>query len=478
MALQKAGVTTIPGTTKPIDPGSLNEYMINNELFTDENDVLFDETAWSIPGRALKLNRTSQFSLTSNEALDEMLCKGFPVIVHVPDHFVLVTEKNGDTFDIIDPGHRGNTTLAQTLAQYGSTWQIRGYIADPLGDISGLDIHVGRNAELLVTDGAGKRTGLDSITGAELQEIPQSVHFVDGLANDETGAPPSGHSHSVLIFQPSPGIFHLSLVGLASGQYILLVNARSQDGGIQPPIRIQGMINTGEVQIFMANVSTTNGGQTTVTQILPPVCNAGGPYTTECNGALTSVKLNGSGSTDPNGSLFTYFWSSDCPAATFDNPASSTPTLSLNSSSGPESCNVTLTVSNTFGLTSSCSTTVTVKDTTSPQIGTVTATPSSLWPPNHKLVPIHVGVSATDNCSPVSCKIISVASNEPTSGLGDGDQSPDWQITGALDVQLRAERSGNGNGRTYTITVQCSDSSGNTATKAVQVRVPHDQGKN
>jgi len=61
--------------------------------------------------------------------------------------------------------------------------------------------------------------------------------------------------------------------------------------------------------------------------------------------------------------------------------------------------------------------------------------------------------------------------------LGDGDQAPDWQITGDLAVNLRAERSGKGTGRIYTITVECNDTSGNTATKTVTVSVPHDSGK-
>lgn len=60
---------------------------------------------------------------------------------------------------------------------------------------------------------------------------------------------------------------------------------------------------------------------------------------------------------------------------------------------------------------------------------------------------------------------------------GGGDTPPDWVITGPLTVDLRAERSGKGSGRVYTITVECSDASGNTATKTVTVTVPHDQGK-
>jgi hypothetical protein len=68
-----------------------------------------------------------------------------------------------------------------------------------------------------------------------------------------------------------------------------------------------------------------------------------------------------------------------------------------------------------------------------------------------------------------SCSIISVSSNEPSS-------SPQWQITGPLTVSLEADRLGTGSGRVYTITVRCTDRSGNAATGTVVVTVPHDQG--
>jgi Galactose oxidase, central domain len=108
-------------------------------------------------------------------------------------------------------------------------------------------------------------------------------------------------------------------------------------------------------------------------------------------------------------------------------------------------------------------------DTTPPTIQSVTANPNSIWPPNKNMVPVTLSVGATDASGVVSRKIISVASNEAGSGQ--------WQVTGDLKLNLQADRNGNGTGRTYTITVQCKDSFGNSSIKAVTVRVPHDQGK-
>jgi hypothetical protein len=124
-----------------------------------------------------------------------------------------------------------------------------------------------------------------------------------------------------------------------------------------------------------------------------------------------------------------------------------------------------------------CMARVTVIDFTPPVISAISARPNVLWPPNHKMAPVTVAVSASDNCdtAPV-CKITSVSSNEPENGRGDGDTAPDWEITGDLILNLRAERSGNGSGRIYTITVICSDTSGNTSLGTATVSVPHDQG--
>jgi hypothetical protein len=89
------------------------------------------------------------------------------------------------------------------------------------------------------------------------------------------------------------------------------------------------------------------------------------------------------------------------------------------------------------------------------------------------MVPVAVSVSASDACGGgVTCRIVSVSSDEPQTGLGGGDVGPDWEITGALTVNLRAERWKKGDGRVYTITVECTDTAGNRSTSFVTVTVP------
>ena len=137
---------------------------------------------------------------------------------------------------------------------------------------------------------------------------------------------------------------------------------------------------------------------------------------------------------------------------------------------------VTVIAKDAYNNTSTSSFNIKVQDTTAPVISSLTASIGSLWPANHKMVAITLSAAAGDAVGVSSLKIISATSSEPDNGLGDGDTAGDIEITGALRLNLRAERSGAGNGRTYTITVEAKDAAGNASTKTVTVSVPKSQG--
>jgi hypothetical protein len=124
----------------------------------------------------------------------------------------------------------------------------------------------------------------------------------------------------------------------------------------------------------------------------------------------------------------------------------------------------------------SCASTVTVGDTTPPRLS-LEVRPAVLGPPNHKMIPITATVVVTDRCDPaVTIELVSISSTEPDDGLGDGDTPFDVQDgqVGTADTtfSLRAERSGGGSGRVYTITYRARDGAGNQSTATAQVTVP------
>lgn len=124
--------------------------------------------------------------------------------------------------------------------------------------------------------------------------------------------------------------------------------------------------------------------------------------------------------------------------------------------------------------------TVTVEDTIPPDL-TLALSPTTLWPPNHKLRTINASITVSDICdaNPV-VRLSSVTSNELDNGIGDGNTVND--IRGAAPgtddrkFKLRAERSGNGTGRVYTATYEAEDASANTASQQDEVRVPKSKG--
>jgi HYR domain-containing protein len=139
---------------------------------------------------------------------------------------------------------------------------------------------------------------------------------------------------------------------------------------------------------------------------------------------------------------------------------------------------VTWTATDAAGNSASATQNVTIVDTTPPVISNACLT-DRLWPPNHEMVLVGTG-SVSDIADPSPLVDISVTSNQPINGTGDGNTDPDWIAStsgGDYDVSLRAERAGNLGQRDYGITVTATDASGNVATATCSASVPHDKGK-
>lgn len=96
----------------------------------------------------------------------------------------------------------------------------------------------------------------------------------------------------------------------------------------------------------------------------------------------------------------------------------------------------------------------------------------------HRMETIQVTPQAFDEGSGIaSITLLSITSNEPEDGEGDGNTAPDIQGaeygTSDFEFELRAERSGKGDGRIYTITYEAVDFAGNRTTASTTVLVEH-----
>jgi hypothetical protein len=201
-----------------------------------------------------------------------------------------------------------------------------------------------------------------------------------------------------------------------------------------------------------------------------PLADAGLDQTLECISPAGAVaRLDGSASSDPENDALRYRW-------TGESVFTPDPVRELTLPLGAHS--FTLVVDDHFSGVHNDQTLVTVQDSVGPTIHTAVPSSATLWPPNGKMHPVSIDVSATDSCSPnVNCRVVAVASNEPNQSRGSSAKNgPDAEISGLLSVALRAERLGsNRNGRIYTMTMRCTDATGNATEKTVTVTVPHDQ---
>lgn len=241
-----------------------------------------------------------------------------------------------------------------------------------------------------------------------------------------------------------------------------------------PPVRLSQDPTSGAAVTLETPVAVTVRGTDAAGNVSQPcsftVVVFDGPPTITCPGAVTLTADTNCKAVLPN--LTTNAVASDnCGAVTV------TQDLPAGAEIGPGTYTVTLTATDSLGQMATCTTKVTVADKTAPVIIGVAPSLDELWPPNQKMVSVSLTVDVADNCDPMPrCEITGVTSSEPV--IGDYDwTTPDWEITGPLTVDLRAERLDTGPGRVYTLTVQCTDAAGNKSTKLAKVTVPHDQGR-
>lgn len=136
------------------------------------------------------------------------------------------------------------------------------------------------------------------------------------------------------------------------------------------------------------------------------------------------------------------------------------------------------------GLTATATVTITVLTrNTAPVCSAATASPSTLWPPNHRIVDTIAIAGVTDaDGDELTIRIKYIWQDEPTNTLGDGDFAIDGFGVGESVAQVRRERQGTrstppGDGRIYEIGFEALDTKGGSCTGSVFVGVPHDQGQ-
>jgi PKD repeat protein len=198
-----------------------------------------------------------------------------------------------------------------------------------------------------------------------------------------------------------------------------------------------------------------------------PICDAGGPYS---GTAGQPVNFDGTDSTDPDGTIVSYDWA-------FGDGSTGSGATPSHTYASPGVYDVTLLVTDNDGAESRCETTADISGdggNEDPDCSRARPSRAQLWPPNKHFVEIDIlGVTDPDG-DPVTITIDEVTQDEPT-GTGENNFCPDARFDGD-QLELRAERSGGGNGRVYEISFTATDGEGGSCSGTVTVCVPHDQG--
>ncbi len=181
------------------------------------------------------------------------------------------------------------------------------------------------------------------------------------------------------------------------------------------------------------------------------------------------ISFDGTGSSDPDGTIVSYAWD-------FGDGSTGSGATPTHTYAAAGTFTVSLTVTDDDGASSTCTTTATISGTGNhaPDCSNAVAFRPELWPPSGQFVRQRIlGVTDPDG-DPITITIDGVTQDEFIQGAGSGNRCPDARRIGN-DVEVRSERSGQGDGRVYEISFTASDGRGGVCSGTVTVCVPHDQ---
>ena len=224
-----------------MNPLDLNKFMNDNNDYTANGGVKWEDTVKDVSGGTLQFVRRNPYLSSTNGLavanayLDEIVCtKRYPAIVGVDGdkHYVLVTGKISGRFTIIDPYYPERDRL-----DVYPNFSARGYIApvsasNAVSSLAALNAAwvtqamtfcASANASLVVTDPIGNQTGNPGGGNTYVEQIPDSSYMTDTNANPADSTAPRITSHTVFVAAPSDGLYHLGVNSINSGPFDLTV---------------------------------------------------------------------------------------------------------------------------------------------------------------------------------------------------------------------------------------------------------------
>lgn len=179
-----------------------------------------------------------------------------------PGHHIIVAGKVGNNYFLADPGHKTRKLLG--APPYNNTFELRGVVVDP-PDASFITAVVSANADLYLTSPQQQSTGIDPGTGVARYDIPGSSYVHDMYDTLDIQDDADELFSTLYILNPAPGTYSLTIVETGTGPYFVTIDIARPDGGLQTPLRIDGVATPGVRKTYQLVVNTTSGGTPVVT---------------------------------------------------------------------------------------------------------------------------------------------------------------------------------------------------------------------
>lgn len=209
------------------------------------------------------------FSWASSKLpLVQQVCSAGPSIIHVKNNQHWVTTY-GQPFDqstwlLHDPSGGVSRNLSSTSPPYSNKFTgTRSYVGQTLSFTTnyGMFIRLHSPAELLLTNPAGQRTGLDPITGTSFNEDPNSSYDDISIDDEENNTQPGIEEKELMVGVPPAGDFTLQVTGTDTGTYVLEFLGRDTAGAssqtVFPPMpTAPGVVHTFTIHMTLALGST------------------------------------------------------------------------------------------------------------------------------------------------------------------------------------------------------------------------------
>ncbi len=334
--------------------------------------------------------------------------------------------ESGLTDPICDPTPDPGQTLMSGMRYYwkvvqknccnavdGNDWSFTTVNIPPVADAGG-----DRIVECACNTGQGTQVTLDGTGSSDADETPLTYTWTGPfLESPAHGAAPT-----------------VTLDGGCPGEYVITL------------VVSDTIVDSEPNEVLITVVDTT-----------PPAVTCPADVTLECS-ADTSVEANGSATASDMCSSVTIThtdqWQPGC---------GNTGTMMR-----------TWTAVDGYGNSTTCVQTITVVDTTPPEFE-FSVTPTTLWPPTHKMVEITPSWTVSDECdASADVSLVGIVMSEDDNTVGAGNTTGDIEIGENGEIYVRSERSGANSGRLYTITYQAVDDCGNVTLRSATVGIPHD----